>query len=397
MIGGDRGGDLERLNKALRDVHEVPLSCLGAVELAERAVALEQAAAQLDAARCAVVAAASEAVEGPGAFKALGFRHAVDFIVDRSRCDARDVRRLNRTGRWLLDFPVFAEAFADGMLTHRHITELRGLDKPKVHHHLVESQEMLVDAARDLDFRDFVNVCAYWLNAADPDGDEPVEQAAKSGLSYKKNSDGSVSGRFRFDALTGQAFRALLDQETQRLFRQDHEDGVKRSQGSRQGTALLNLMTRGSVKGGNSQITPLIHVVLGEALAENLAEQLADETIEQMEPSFDDINRRCELIDGTPIHPKHAAVAMAAGMVRRTVFRDDGLPIDVAAKARSFPTWMKQTLLVRARGRCQIPGCDAPFAWLQADHVKPHSEGGPTKLANGQILCDPHNKWKEAS
>ncbi len=262
---------------------------------------------------------------------------------------------------------------------------------------MIGSQEMLVDAARDLDFRDFVNVCAYWLNAADPDGDEPVEQAARSGLSYKKHSDGSVSGKFRFDALTGQAFRNLLDQETQRLFRQDTEDGVKRSQGNRQGVALLNLMTRGSSKGGNSQITPLVHVVLGAALAENLAEQLAGESIEQVEPSFDDIDRCCELIDGTPIHPKQAAVAMAAGMLRRTVFDEHSQPIDVAVKARGFPTWMKQTLLVRARGRCQIPGCDAPFAWLQADHVQPRSKGGPTKLANGQILCDPHNKWKEAS
>ncbi len=386
-----------RLNEALRDVREVPLSCLSAVELAERSVALEQVAAQLDAARCAVVAAASEALEGPEAFKALGFRHAVDFIVDASRSDARDIRKLDRVGRWLLDFPVFSVAFADGVLTHRHITELRSIDKPKVHHQLIESQEMLVDAARELDFRDFVNVCAYWLNAADPDGDEPVEQAAKSGLSYKKHSDGSVSGKFRFDALTGQAFRTLLEQETQRLFRQDHEAGVKRSQGSRQGTALLNLMTRGSSKGGNSQITPLIHVVLGAALAENLAEQLAGQTTEHVEPSFDDIDRRCELIDGTPIHPKQAAVAMAAGMLRRIVFEEHSQPIDVAAKSRGFPTWMKQTLLVRARGRCQIPGCDAPFAWLQADHVQPHSKGGPTKLGNGQILCDPHNKWKEAS
>ena len=397
MIGGDQGGALERLNEALRDVRDTALSCLSAVELAERAVVLEQAAAQLDAARCAVVAAASEAAEGPGVFKALGFRHAVDFIVDASRSDARDVRRLDRVGRWLLDFPLFAEAFADGVLTHRHVAELRAIDKPKVHYQLIESQEMLIDAARELDFRDFVNVCAYWLNAADPDGDEPIEQAARSGLTYKKHSDGSVSGRFRFDALTGQAFRTLLDQETQRLFRKDTEDGVNRSQGSRQGTALLNLMTRGSVKGGNSQITPLVHVVLGAALAENLAAQLAGETTEQMAPSFTDMDRRCELIDGTPIHPKLAVVAMAAGMLRRTVFSDDGLPIDVASKARSFPVWAKQVLLIMARGRCQIPGCDAPFPWLQADHLQPHSKGGPTELANGQILCDPHNKWKEAS
>ncbi|MDH5521559.1 MAG: HNH endonuclease [Acidimicrobiia bacterium] len=31
---------------------------------------------------------------------------------------------------------------------------------------------------------------------------------------------------------------------------------------------------------------------------------------------------------------------------------------------------------------------------MQADHITPHSRGGPTKLSNGQILCDPHNKKK---
>ncbi len=391
------GGYLQELNaldSAIGALHQLPLSCVPAVQLADVACRLRVLAGRLESLETRVVAAASEAAEGPGVFKALGFRHAIDYVVDGTGVAASEVRRLNRTGVWLLDFPVFAEAFAEGVLSHRHVDELRGLHKPKVHHQLVESQQMLVDAARDLNFVDFVNVCAYWLNAADPDGDEPVEQAVRSGLSYKKHSDGSVSGRFLFDALAGQAFRNLLDQETQRLFRQDTQHGEQRSQGSRHGTALLNLMTRGSAKGGNSQITPLINIVLGETLAENLVTRMLDDTTEIVEPDYHDLERRCELIDGTPIHPKFAMAVMAAAVFRRVVFDEHSHPTEVAVTARNFPGWMRQILLIRARGRCQIPGCDSPFAWLQADHVQPHSKGGPTKLSNGQILCDPHNKWK---
>ncbi len=231
---------------------------------------LERLSSRLDALRCSTLAAASEATEGPGAFKALGYRHAVDHVVSASKADARSVRRLDRIGRWLIDFPLFAQAFNAGVLTSRHVQELYKLDKPKVHHQLVESQEMLVAAARDCDFSDFVNVLIYWLNAADPDGVEPSEQAAKTTCSYRKHADGSVTGRFAFDPLTGQAFRRLLDLESQELFRQDSETEVTRTVGQRQGVALINLMVRGSQSGGDSTITPLIHLVMGQSLAERL-------------------------------------------------------------------------------------------------------------------------------
>ena len=389
------GGDLQRLKEALEDVRQVPLSCLPAVEIAERAVELERLATQLEAIRCATLAAASDATDAPGAFKALGHRHAIGFIADETRGDARGLRRLDRTGRWLIDFPILAGAFAAGELSHRHVTELRGLDKPKHHHQLVEAQDYLLNAAVSLSFPEFVNVCAYWLNAADPDGQEPIVEATRTGCSYTKHADGTITGKFRFDPLSGQAFRTLLDTETQRLFRQDHEDGVARSEGSRRGTALLNLMVRGADRGGNSQITPLIHVVMGQDLAENLVARLAGhEDMAPMEPSFTNLDRRCELIDGTPVHPNLVMIAMATAIFRRVVFDHKSKAIEVADNGRGFPTWMKHVLLIKARGRCQIPACDAPFPWLQADHVKPHSKGGLTKLSNGQILCEPHNKWK---
>ena len=67
---------------------------------------------------------------------------------------------------------------------------------------------------------------------------------------------------------------------------------------------------------------------------------------------------------------------------------------DLGRRSRGFPARLKQALLVQARGRCRSPGCDAPLAWLQADHLIPWRRDGTTSLRNGQILCDPHNKAK---
>lgn len=332
------------------------------MELADRVCELERLSARLEALRCRTLAAASDAVEVPGACKALGFRHAIDLVAGSTKTDLRALRRLAKLGQWLIDLPIFAEAFADGQLTERHVRELHKLDNHKVHHQLVESQQMLVDAARNCDFSDFINVLAYWLNASDPDGCEPSEQMAKTTCSYKKHADGSVTGRFSFDALTGQAFRRLLGLESQKLFREEAESGVTRTPTKRQGKALINLMVRGSQSGGNSSIAPLINLVMGQELAETITRQLCEGLDVNVEPDHNDINRRCELDDGTPIHPRLAAAALAVGRFRRIVFDSDSRPVDVAVKLRAFPPWMRHVLLIRARGRCQIPGRCLPKA-----------------------------------
>ncbi|MDH3299202.1 MAG: hypothetical protein OES24_01700 [Acidimicrobiia bacterium] len=297
-------------------------------------------------------------MKGPGASKALGFRHAIDFVADSTKADPRVLRRLSKLGRWLVDFPVFADEFAAGVLTDWHVHELHKLDSHKVHHQLIDSQDLLVAAARDCDFSDFVNVLAYWRNAADPDGCEPAEAAAKTMCSYRKHVDGSLTGRFSFDPLTGQAFRRLLEVESQKLFRQDTGNGVTRTPTQRNGSALINLMVQGSQHGGDSSITPLINLVIGQELAEAIVRQLAEGSDVSVQPDPSDINRRCELDDGTPIHPRLAATALAVGRFRRIVFDSESRPVDVALKARLFPPWMRQVLLIRARGRCQIPGCE---------------------------------------
>lgn len=71
---------------------------------------------------------------------------------------------------------------------------------------------------------------------------------------------------------------------------------------------------------------------------------------------------------------------------------------DLGHDVRLFNDVQKNALLVESRGQCTTPGCDAPFAWLQADHMIPYvNKNGLTDLSNGIIKCRPDNHRKGAS
>jgi hypothetical protein len=108
----------------------------------------------------------------------------------------------------------------------------------------------------------------------------------------------------------------------------------------------------------------------------------------------DDPDGRCELIDGTPIHPHYALALLATATLRRLILSADGEILDLGRGVRCYPRHLKDAMLVVAKGRCQTPGCDAPLWWLQADHLLSWHHLGPTATRNGQILCGPHNRQK---
>jgi 5-methylcytosine-specific restriction endonuclease McrA len=77
-------------------------------------------------------------------------------------------------------------------------------------------------------------------------------------------------------------------------------------------------------------------------------------------------------------------------------------PIAAAVRdpVRRFAGTDRAAVLSRAGGRCERHGllfgrCQETEK-LHADHIHPHSKGGSTTVANGQVLCSRHNKQKAA-
>jgi HNH endonuclease len=68
---------------------------------------------------------------------------------------------------------------------------------------------------------------------------------------------------------------------------------------------------------------------------------------------------------------------------------------------RRFSRTDKAILLARAGQQCErhglLLGRRKQRERLEADHIHPHSRGGQTALANGQVLCRRHNLDKRAS
>ncbi len=349
------------------------------------AVELQRLRARVDAATCR-----SAVQVGATGIPALERRRSVATVLAaRTGLDPRMLADDVRLGSWLTDFAVFRRAAEEGALSRRHLVLLRRLDNARTRHRLINAQSDLVEAATTCTWAEFIQVIRYWLLAADPDGASPEHQVASRYCRLTKDADGGVVGAFRLDPIAGEAVRTALEAEEQHLFRSDAANGDGgRSPTQRRADALVAIAARGSGRAERTMPAPLVHLVLGEQVAEQL---LADRPVELSAASVDG---RCELIDGTPVHPRAAAEVLARASFRRLVLSADGAPLDLGRRVRAFPPHLKQVLLVAARGRCAIRGCDAPVGWLQADHVQPFSRGGPTALWNGQILCDTHNKLK---
>jgi len=223
-----------------------------------------------------------------------------------------------------------------------------------------------------------------------------------------------------------------VDCGVQNLFRQDTETGYTRKATHCRADALTDLTTSGANNPGGAS-TPLIHIILSEDVAtDGFTRTTANNNggrcdgdhhcgcndgddgrreasrtcgdnqsggpapVDPTRLPIDDNAplKRCEPIDGTPLHPQFALAALATATLRRLILGADSEVLDLGRTVRTFPTRLKQILMIQARGRCQQPGRDNPHAWLQADHLTPWNRGGATNLTNGQILCDPHNKAK---
>ena len=377
---------LERARSTMTELAAVPVACLAGDELVAWHEGVQQLRSMADALSCTGLAA-SDPASLPGLVG--GPRTVCTRVAAASGVSPRTLRGEQAVGQWLVDHPVFERAFAAGEISLAHVRALRRADNPRTRPNLAEAQEILCEAARSLPWGEFLRAVRYWELCADPDGEEPRDQLAGRACSYRTNADGTVAGHLRLDPVAGAAFTSAMDTIVQRLWARDHEQGSMRTATQRRADALVELLT-------GEGASPLIHVVLGARLAEELLTRGATQPAspEPWPTDHDDVDARCELLDGIPLHPHWAAAAMATARFRRLILGPAGEILDHGRTSRTFPRQLKQALLVRARGRCQEPGCDAPVTWLEADHLIPWNRAGPTNAANGQILCSAHNKGK---
>lgn len=394
---------IDGLHAAVDDAADVPLSCLPPAELADMVTDLQGVRTRIEALICAVTAEARAA----GAATVAGHRTVAAMIGERTGCDPSVVGSDQAVGRWLETFTEFAQAFAAGTFSRRHVQLLKAKDTARTRSAMLESQGFFIEKAQTLDWNRFCVAVDYWVLAADPDGDEPRRQLAARRLRLTRSADGMTRGEFELDPLVGAAVRSALDREVSRQMRADGSVDDARTIAQRYADALTDLIAAGSISGGRTP-APLIHISMSPLVAEDMLVRRAYEDDDgvthyplpagvdpdRLPISFDDLDGRCEFADGTPVHPRLALAAMATAELRRLVMEAESEILDLGRTVRTYPKKLKVALIAAARGRCAEAGCDAPTAWLEADHHIPWSKGGRTSTENAEARCRPHNLAK---
>ena len=311
---------------------------------------------------------------------------------------------------WLNDFPLLHEALIAGHVSRSHVMELKSIDSPRVHHLLVRDQNMLIEAAREVVWTDWTKVVAYWLNAADPDGELTDPSNPSYGMRVRTKANGDVHVTILLDPVTGEAFLTMHDAEVKKLETNERQtlnenpNAPVTSQVQKNLDALLRLMVRGWRREDGTYPDFLVNIVMSEKVAEDLIARTYGHTdpdgdnpldIDPFELpiAWDDIDGRCETIRGTPIHPKHALGVLLAGKLRRLVMSTKSKVINHGHDIRYFTKTQRNALLVQQRGQCNL-GTQTPFRWLHADHIQPHTKGGPTDTHNGQMINGAENQAK---
>jgi hypothetical protein len=390
-VHGRLVGLFDELNACLDEVFELPASVVGDDELVAAIGLLPGVEARLAAAQSLLL----EMARNRALHARRGSHKLANFVQANTTLSGFEARARIKRCEWLHDFAGFGRAHEAGVMSVEHLELIRKrLDNPRTHLALRRNQGLFIDAARDCSFKDFEKVCDYWKIAADPDGAEPVDQVARTSFRAKRQSDGMVKLDGLLDPLTGHAFLTAWDAEAQKLAITDHEIGQHRSQGVRGAEALLRLVAKGAARADGSHSDPLIHIVMSQKVAEAAMQRFAFGADVPIEVDPFDVDGRCELIDGTPLHPRLALAVLGVAALQRAVLDAKSRPLDVSYASRGFPKWLKHILALRSRGRCESDGCDAPYAWLQADHDLAHSKGGPTSYANANLYCRPDNLVK---
>lgn len=367
--------------------------------LGEMTLALVEATAMLDGLRAETVGQAT----ANGVPQSFGVRTMGQFVGSQSNNSPAPTRRDAALQKWIRDFPIFADAYYSGQITAEHVTILKRLDAGPCANQLRSAQQLLVDAAIDVEtFKAFEIVCEYWKVNVDPDGKEPLDQLEQNAVRFKRGSGGRGKIVMDLDAISYAAAKKMIDHRGDRLQAENPnaspQNRPKASHDRFAGT--MSLLVDGFARADGTMPTPLINAVMSTTVAEWAIGQLNGDPATETVPVHPfDIDGRCELIDGTPVHPLLVAAVTGlwrvdAPTMRRYVLDAKDRIIDYSHNTRFHPEHLRTAVHIEHRGNCGLTGCDAPHHWLQMDHTVPHSKGGPTSLRNTKPYCAPDNMAK---
>jgi hypothetical protein len=250
-------------------------------------------------------------------------------------------------------------------------------------------ERLLVEQATQLGYQDLDRVAAKLIEAIDPDGILPTDEAEHRSRRFfhlKHRTDGSWAGDFRLTPDVGQKLAALLGPlttpQTTRFDTRSDDDNPstkhvvadERTQGQRRHDALA--------------------AVLDAALrTDDLPSTGGTPTTLLLSMSWEDFRSGHGLgtyADGSLVSARTARLLADQADIAFCVKNTKGAVLDLYRTRRIASPAQTLALIARDAG-CSFPGCDVAPQWCERHHVIAWYDGGDTNLGNLTLVCSYHH------
>jgi Domain of unknown function (DUF222) len=285
--------------------------------------------------------------------------------------------------------PKLAAVQRDGAVTVEQVQiverAMYKLSRTGLHPEEVETAEkLLTDYAPVLGPADLHRFALRVMDAADPDGPEPVDDQLQQDRRYvdlQQRRDGMWHLQGRLTSTVGAQLNAILDPLAQpRSSSIEDQDGTlthipdDRPYGQRLHDGLDEACSRLLKSADQPQVggvpaAVIITVQLQDLLAKAGLAETSDGTVLTAEQLL-------RIADEAEIWP--------------TIINRDGVPLALGRAQRLASRGQTMALIARDAG-CSFPGCTHPPSWCDRHHINDWILGGFTDLDNLTLLCRYHH------
>lgn len=244
----------------------------------------------------------------------------------------------------------------------------------------------------------FQTMCRHAISVIDPDGADATLEAQLlaeedrarqlTQLRYRRVGDGTTRGSFRLPDAAADMLRAALDAATSPRHRA-HEPGNGARARLDDGSLTYDEPPLSHPQRlGHAFVELIEHLPIGELPRHGVANASIVVTC-----TLDQLRTGCgeaTLASGTAMSTREVRRLACNAGVLPAVLDSASAVLDLGRQRRLFTRHQRLALAIRDKG-CIWPGCDRPPSWTEAHHVTAWSDGGPTDLANGCLVCPYHH------
>ena len=258
------------------------------------------------------------------------------------------------------------------------------LSRPGLDAEVVETAEQLLsDHAPALGPTDLKRFALRVVDAADPDGPEPVDdqlQQDRRHLELKQRRDGMWQLQGKLSTTVGTQLNAILDPLAKPRTTELDIDGMtqkiadERPYGQRMHDAFDEMCGKVLKSADQPSVGGIpASVIVTVGIDDLLAKAGLAETSDGSQLSADQLLR---IADEAEIWP--------------TIINADGIPLALGRTQRLASRGQTMALIARDAG-CSFPGCTHPPSWCDRHHILDWILGGLTDLENLTLLCRYHH------